>query len=281
MSMPAGRMSIGGVASSMRNGAAAPVIVLAMLAMVVVPLSPLVLDALFTINIALSLVVMLAVVYVKRPLEFSVFPSVLLMVTLLRLALNVASTRVVLLRGHEGPGAAGHVIESFGNFVIGGSYAVGIVVFAILTLINFVVVTKGSGRIAEVSARFILDALPGKQMAIDADLNAGLLTREDAKARREEVREEADFYGAMDGASKFVRGDAIAGLLILVINLVGGVLIGILQHDMSFSSAAEVYALLTIGDGLVAQLPSLLVSTAVAMLVTRATREQDMGPAVS
>jgi len=188
---------------------------------------------------------------------------------------------VVLLRGHEGPGAAGHVIESFGNFVIGGSYAVGIVVFAILTLINFVVVTKGSGRIAEVSARFILDALPGKQMAIDADLNAGLLTREDAKARREEVREEADFYGSMDGASKFVRGDAIAGLLILVINLVGGLLIGIIQHDMSFSTAAEVYALLTIGDGLVAQLPSLLVSTAVAMLVTRATREQDMGPAVS
>src|SRR5690606_20648092 len=173
------------------------------------------------------------------------------------------------------------VIESFGNFVIGGSYAVGIVVFAILTLINFVVVTKGSGRIAEVSARFILDALPGKQMAIDADLNAGLLTREDAKARREEVREEADFYGSMDGASKFVRGDAIAGLLILVINLVGGLLIGIIQHDMSFSTAAEVYALLTIGDGLVAQLPSLLVSTAVAMLVTRATREQDMGPAVS
>src|SRR5690606_17287217 len=181
----------GGVASSMRSGAAAPVIVLAMLAMVVVPLSPLVLDALFTINIALSLVVMLAVVYVKRPLEFSIFPSVLLMVTLLRLALNVASTRVVLLRGHEGPGAAGHVIESFGNFVIGGSYAVGIVVFAILTLINFVVVTKGSGRIAEVSARFILDAMPGKQMAIDADLNAGLLTREDAKARRQEVAEEA------------------------------------------------------------------------------------------
>ncbi|SKA21861.1 flagellar biosynthesis protein FlhA [Lysobacter spongiicola] len=281
MSTPASGLSFGGVASSMRSGAAAPVIVLAMLAMVVVPLSPLVLDALFTINIALSLVVMLAVVYVKRPLEFSIFPSVLLMVTLLRLALNVASTRVVLLRGHEGPGAAGRVIESFGNFVIGGSYAVGIVVFAILTLINFVVVTKGSGRIAEVSARFILDALPGKQMAIDADLNAGLLTREDAKARREEVREEADFYGSMDGASKFVRGDAIAGLLILVINLVGGLLIGIIQHDMSFSTAAEVYALLTIGDGLVAQLPSLLVSTAVAMLVTRATREQDMGPAVS
>ncbi|KGM51525.1 flagellar biosynthesis protein FlhA [Lysobacter concretionis Ko07 = DSM 16239] len=274
-------MNFGGIARSLRNGAAAPVVVLAMLAMVVVPLSPLVLDALFTINIALSLVVLLAVVYVKRPLEFSVFPSVLLMVTLLRLALNVASTRVVLLHGHEGPGAAGHVIESFGNFVIGGSYAVGIIVFAILTIVNFIVVTKGSGRIAEVSARFILDAMPGKQMAIDADLNAGLLSREDAKARRQEVAEEADFYGSMDGASKFVRGDAIAGLLILVINLVGGILIGVLAHDMPFSSAAEVYALLTIGDGLVAQLPALLVSTAVAMLVTRATREQDMGPAIS
>ncbi|MGY1424009.1 flagellar biosynthesis protein FlhA [Lysobacter sp. A289] len=275
------RFSIVDFARSLRDGAAAPVVVLAMLAMVVVPLAPVVLDALFTINIALSLVVLLAVVYVKRPLEFSVFPSVLLMVTLLRLALNVASTRVVLLHGHEGPGAAGHVIESFGNFVIGGSYAVGLIVFSILTIVNFIVVTKGSGRIAEVSARFILDAMPGKQMAIDADLNAGLLTREDAKARRQEVSEEADFYGSMDGASKFVRGDAIAGLLILVINLVGGILIGVIQHDMTFSSAAQVYALLTIGDGLVAQLPALLVSTAVAMLVTRATREQEMGPAVS
>ncbi|MGV8940459.1 MAG: flagellar biosynthesis protein FlhA [Lysobacter sp.] len=281
MSAQPAPLSFGEIARSLRNGAAAPVVVLAMLAMVVVPLSPLVLDALFTINIALSLVVLLAVVYVKRPLEFSVFPSVLLMVTLLRLALNVASTRVVLLHGHEGPGAAGSVIESFGNFVIGGSYAVGIIVFAILTIVNFIVVTKGSGRIAEVSARFILDAMPGKQMAIDADLNAGLLSREDAKARRQEVAEEADFYGSMDGASKFVRGDAIAGLLILVINLIGGILIGVIQHDMPFSSAAEVYALLTIGDGLVAQLPALLVSTAVAMLVTRATREQDMGPAVS
>jgi len=269
-----------GIAASVRSGAAAPVIVLAMLAMVVVPLSPLLLDGLFTINIALSLVVMMAVVYVKRPLEFSVFPSVLLMVTLLRLALNVASTRVVLLHGHEGPGAAGHVIESFAQFVIGGSYAVGIVVFAILTIVNFVVVTKGSGRISEVSARFILDALPGKQMAIDADLNAGLLSREDAKARREEVREEADFYGSMDGASKFVRGDAIAGLLILAINLVGGIAIGLLQHDMGFGDAASTYTLLAIGDGLVAQLPALLISTAAAMLVTRATREQDMGPAV-
>src|SRR6478672_1843974 len=238
----------------MRNGAAAPLVVMAALAMVVV----------------------LAVVYVKRPLEFSVFPSVLLMVTLLRLALNVASTRVVLLHGHQGGAAAGHVIESFGQFVIGGSYAVGLVVFAILTIINFVVVTKGSGRISEVSARFILDALPGKQMAIDADLNAGLLTREEAKARREEVREEADFYGAMDGASKFVRGDAIAGLMILAINLVGGLLIGVLQHGLGIADAAKTYSLLAIGDGLVAQLPALLISTAVAMLVTRATREQEM-----
>ena len=273
--------AVGALTSAVRSGAAAPVVVLAMLAMVVVPLPPLMLDALFTINIALSLVVLLAVVYVKRPLEFSVFPSVLLMVTLLRLGLNVASTRVVLLHGHEGPGAAGHVIESFGQFVIGGSYAVGLVVFAILTIINFVVVTKGAGRIAEVSARFILDALPGKQMAIDADLNAGLLTREEAKARREEVREEADFYGAMDGSSKFVRGDAIAGLLIMAINLIGGMLIGVLQHDLAFADAAQTYSLLAIGDGLVAQLPALLVSTAVAMLVTRATREQEMGAAVS
>ncbi|WP_123769573.1 flagellar biosynthesis protein FlhA [Vulcaniibacterium tengchongense] len=265
----------------LRSGLAAPLVVLAMLAMVVVPLSPLVLDALFTLNIALSLVVLLAVVYVKRPLEFSVFPSVLLLVTLLRLALNVASTRVVLLHGHQGPGAAGHVIESFGQFVIGGSFAVGIVVFAILTIVNFVVVTKGAGRISEVSARFILDALPGKQMAIDADLNAGLLTREDAKARREEVRAEADFYGSMDGASKFVRGDAIAGLLILAINVVGGVLIGVIQHDMGFADAGRTYVLLAIGDGLVAQLPALLISTAVAMLVTRATREQEMGQAVN
>ena len=275
-----GASSMSSLLQSMRSGAAAPVVVLAMLSMVVVPLPPFLLDLLFTVNIAMSLMVLLAVVYVKRPLEFSVFPSVLLMVTLLRLSLNVASTRVVLLHGHQGGAAAGHVIESFGSFVVGGSYAVGIVVFAILTIVNFVVVTKGSGRISEVSARFILDALPGKQMAIDADLNAGLLTREDAKLRREEVRNEADFYGSMDGASKFVRGDAIAGLLILFINLIGGVLIGILQHDMAFGDAMQTYTLLAIGDGLVAQLPALLVSTAVAMLVTRATREQEMGAAV-
>jgi flagellar biosynthesis protein FlhA len=278
MSTPAARLT--GIASAVRGGAAAPLVVIAMLGMVLVPLAPLVLDVMFTLNIALSLVVLLAVVYVKRPLEFSVFPSVLLLVTLLRLALNVASTRVVLLHGHEGTGAVGHVIESFGQFVIGGSYAVGFVVFAILTIINFIVVTKGAGRIAEVSARFILDALPGKQMAIDADLNAGLLTREEAKARREEVRNEADFYGSMDGANKFVRGDAIAGLLILAINLLGGILIGVSQHGMGFGDAAKVYSLLAIGDGLVAQIPALLVSTAVAMLVTRATREQEMGQAV-
>ena len=281
-SQPSGAgFSLANVGHAVKSGLATPVVVLAMLAMVIVPLSPLVLDALFTINIAMSLVVLLAVVYVKRPLEFSVFPSVLLLVTLLRLALNVASTRVVLLHGHQGPAAAGHVIESFGQFVIGGSFAVGIVVFAILTIVNFVVVTKGAGRISEVSARFILDALPGKQMAIDADLNAGLLTREDAKLRRQEVRDEADFYGSMDGASKFVRGDAIAGILILAINLIGGLLIGMLQHDMGFADAAQTYTTLAIGDGLVAQLPALLIATATAMLVTRSTGEQEMGSAVS
>ena len=279
MSAVAGRGAA--LLAGLRNGAAAPIVVLALLAMVIVPLAPIVLDALFTINIALSLVVMLAVVYVRRPLEFSIFPSVLLVVTLLRLALNVASTRVVLLHGHQGEAAAGHVIESFAEFVIGGSYAVGIVVFAILTIVNFIVVTKGAGRISEVSARFILDALPGKQMAIDADLNAGLLTREDAKARRQEVREEADFYGAMDGASKFVRGDAIAGILILVINLIGGILIGLFTHGMSFADAARTYTTLAIGDGLVAQLPALLIAVATAMLVTRSTGEQEMGETVS
>ena len=273
--------SLAALAQSLRGGAAAPVVVLAMLSMVVVPLPPFLLDLLFTINIALSLMVLLAVVYVKRPLEFSVFPSVLLMVTLLRLSLNVASTRVVLLHGHQGGAAAGHVIESFGNFVVGGSYAVGIVVFAILTIVNFVVVTKGSGRISEVSARFILDALPGKQMAIDADLNAGLLTRDEAKLRREEVRNEADFYGSMDGASKFVRGDAIAGLLILFINLIGGIAIGVLQHGLPFAEAGKVYTLLTIGDGLVAQIPSLLLSTAAAVMVTRVSSSEDMGAQVN
>ncbi|WP_254461409.1 flagellar biosynthesis protein FlhA [Xanthomonas sacchari] len=265
------------VMDMIKHGLGAPVIVLLMLAMVVVPLAAPVLDALFTFNIAISLMVLLAVVYVKRPLEFSIFPIVLLMTTMLRLALNVASTRVILINGQDGHGAAGKVIEAFGEFVIGGNYAVGIVVFAILTIINFVVITKGAGRVSEVTARFILDAMPGKQMAIDADLNAGLLTREEAKARREEVREEADFYGSMDGASKFIRGDAIAGILILFINLIGGMAVGVLQHGMPFAQAASTYTLLSIGDGLVAQLPALLVSSAVAMLVTRASRSQDMG----
>jgi len=263
-----------------RGGLGAPLVVLAMLAMVVVPLAAPVLDALFTFNIAISLMVLLAVVYVQRPLEFTIFPIVLLMTTMLRLALNVASTRVILLHGQGGHDAAGKVIAAFGEFVIGGNYAVGIVVFAILTIINFVVITKGAGRVSEVTARFILDAMPGKQMAIDADLNAGLLTREEAKARREEVREEADFYGAMDGASKFIRGDAVAGILILFINLVGGLGVGMLQHGMAFSDAASTYTLLSIGDGLVAQLPALLVSSAVAMLVTRASRAQDMSQAM-
>ena len=264
----------------LRNGLGAPLIVMAMLAMIIVPLPPVMLDALFTFNIALSLVILLAVLYVQRPLEFSIFPSILLMVTLLRLALNVASTRVVLLHGHEGPDAAGQVIESFAAFVIGGNFAVGFVVFAILTIINFVVVTKGAGRVSEVSARFILDSLPGKQMAIDADLNAGILSREEATRRRDEIREESDFYGSMDGASKFVRGDAIAGILILFINLIGGFAIGMMQHDMAAAEAAEVYTLLTIGDGLVAQVPGLLVSTAVAMLVTRVSRSHDMSGTV-
>ncbi|ELQ07650.1 flagellar biosynthesis protein FlhA [Xanthomonas translucens DAR61454] len=277
MSQPAAQMNTRKMMDMIKHGLGAPVIVVAMLAMVVVPLAAPVLDALFTFNIAISLMVLLAVVYVKRPLEFSIFPIVLLMTTMLRLALNVASTRVILINGQDGHGAAGKVIEAFGEFVIGGNYAVGIVVFAILTIINFVVITKGAGRVSEVTARFILDAMPGKQMAIDADLNAGLLTREEAKARREEVREEADFYGSMDGASKFIRGDAIAGILILFINLIGGMAVGVLQHGMPVAQAASTYTLLSIGDGLVAQLPALLVSSAVAMLVTRASRSQDMG----
>ncbi len=260
----------------LRNGLGAPLALMAMLAMLMVPLAAPVLDALFTFNIAISLMVLLAVVYVQRPLEFTIFPIVLLMTTMLRLALNVASSRVILINGQDGHAAAGKVIEAFGQFVIGGNYAVGIVVFAILTIINFVVITKGAGRVSEVTARFILDAMPGKQMAIDADLNAGLLTREEAKARREEVREEADFYGAMDGANKFIRGDAIAAILILFINLIGGMAVGMLQHGMSFMDAASTYTLLSIGDGLVAQLPALLISSSVALLVTRASRAQDM-----
>ncbi|HEX4052038.1 MAG TPA: flagellar biosynthesis protein FlhA [Steroidobacteraceae bacterium] len=259
------------------RGLGAPLVLLAVLAMIILPLPPLALDALFTFNIALSLLVVMAVVNVARPLDFGIFPTVLLLATLLRLALNVASTRVVLLHGHEGAGAAGHVIQAFGEFVVGGNYAVGIVVFSILTIVNFVVVTKGAGRISEVSARFTLDAMPGKQMAIDSDLNAGLITQDEARTRRAEVRAEADFYGAMDGASKFVRGDATAGILILVINIIGGLAIGTLSHGLPFSDAAHVYTLLTIGDGLVAQIPALLLSTAVAIIVTRMSRPQDLG----
>jgi flagellar biosynthesis protein FlhA len=259
-----------------RNGIAAPVLLLVILGMMVVPLAPLVLDLMFSLNITLSIVILLAVIYVMRPMEFSSFPTVLLFVTLMRLALNVASTRVVLMHGHEGPHAAGKVIEAFGEFVIGGHYMVGFIVFAILTIINFMVVTKGAERVSEVSARFVLDALPGKQMAIDADLNAGLLTREEAKERRNEVREEADFYGSMDGASKFVRGDAVAGILILFINIIGGILIGTIEHGLPVGEALKTYTLLTIGDGLVAQIPALLLSVAVAVLVTRMSRATDM-----
>jgi flagellar biosynthesis protein FlhA len=259
------------------GGLGVPLLLVVLLAMMVVPLPPLALDMLFTFNILLSLIVLLVAVYALKPLDFAVFPTVLLLTTLLRLALNVASTRVVLLHGHSGGDAAGQVIKAFGDFVIGGNYAVGVVVFAILVIINFVVVTKGAGRIAEVSARFTLDAMPGKQMAIDADLNAGLLTQEQAKARRTEVASEADFYGAMDGASKFVRGDAVAGILIVFINLFGGLGIGMLQHGMGFGDAMQNYTLLTIGDGLVAQIPSLLLSVAAAILVTRVSTSQDMG----
>ncbi|GLQ75226.1 flagellar biosynthesis protein FlhA [Vibrio penaeicida] len=255
----------------------APVLVLATLAMIVLPMPPFLLDLMFTFNIALAMVVLLVTVYTRRPLDFAAFPTVLLVATLMRLALNVASTRVVLLYGHEGPGAAGNVIEAFGNVVIGGNYAVGLVVFLILMIINFMVVTKGAGRISEVSARFTLDALPGKQMAIDADLNAGLIDQEQARTRRFEVTKEADFYGSMDGASKFVKGDAIAGILILFINIIGGLSIGMIQHDVNFGDAVQIYTLLTIGDGLVAQLPSLLLSIGAAIMVTRQNTDEDMG----
>ncbi len=260
-----------------RYGLGAPLLLIMILAMMVLPLPPFLLDLLFTFNISLAMMVLLATIYSSRPLDFGVFPTVLLIATLLRLSLNIASTRVVLLHGNTGTDAAGKVIQAFGDFVVGGNYAVGFVVFIILVVINFVVVTKGGGRISEVSARFTLDAMPGKQMAIDADLNAGLITQEEAKTRRREISQEADFYGAMDGASKFVRGDAVAGLLILVINILGGLAVGTLQHDMALADAARVFTLLTIGDGLVAQIPSLLLSSAAAIMVTRVSIEQDMG----
>ncbi|WP_235992445.1 flagellar biosynthesis protein FlhA [Cellvibrio polysaccharolyticus] len=251
-----------------------------LLAMIILPMPAFLLDTFFTFNIALSIVVLMVGIYSKRPLDFAVFPSILLIATLLRLSLNVASTRVILLNGHEGSDAAGKVIKAFGEVVIGGNYAVGIVVFLILMIINFVVVTKGAGRISEVSARFTLDAMPGKQMAIDADLNAGLIDQDEARDRRKEVAKEADFYGAMDGASKFVRGDAVAGILIMVITIIGGLAIGMIQHGLSFQQAMELYILLTIGDGLVGQIPALLLSVSAAILVTRVNTSEDMGQQV-
>ncbi|MEH6478929.1 MULTISPECIES: flagellar biosynthesis protein FlhA [Pseudoalteromonas] len=259
------------------KGVGTPLLVLAALGMVILPLPPFLLDILFSFNIALALVVLLVTVYTMKPVEFGIFPSVLLIATIMRLALNVASTRVVLLEGHNGGDSAGKVIEAFGSVVIGGNYAVGLVVFLILIIINFVVITKGAGRISEVSARFTLDAMPGKQMAIDADLNAGFISAEQARDRREEVTREADFYGSMDGASKFVKGDAIAGIVILIINIVGGLFVGMIQHNLSFGNAMEVYTLLTIGDGLVAQLPSLLLSIGTAIVVTRQNESLNMG----
>ncbi|MES2183570.1 MAG: flagellar biosynthesis protein FlhA [Pseudomonadota bacterium] len=263
--------------TSMMQGVAVPVFVVMILAMMVLPMPPWLLDTFFTLNIAVALMVMMVAAYMVRPLDFAAFPSVLLLTTLMRLSLNVASTRVVLLEGHTGAGAAGAVIEAFGHFLIGGNFAVGLIVFSILVVINFVVVTKGAERIAEVSARFTLDAMPGKQMAVDADLNAGTIDEKEARKRRAEVSEEAAFFGSMDGASKFVRGDAMAGILILLINIVGGFAIGVLQHDLSASDAANSYILLAVGDALVAQIPGLLVSVAAAMVITRVGKETDVG----
>lgn len=265
------------VKSLTRGNLGIPIMLMGLLGMMILPMPAFLLDVFFTFNITLSIVILLVCVYALRPMEFASFPTVLLVATLLRLALNVASTRIVLLEGHQGGDAAGKVIQSFGEVLIGGNYAVGLVVFAILMIINFMVVTKGAGRVSEVSARFTLDAMPGKQMAIDADLNAGLINQDEAKHRRSEVAQEADFYGSMDGASKFVKGDAVAGLLILAINIVGGVAIGMMQHDLTFGLAMQRYALLTIGDGLVAQIPSLLLSTSAAIMVTRVTSSQELG----
>ena len=250
--------------------------IIALVAMLVIPLPIALLDTFFVFNITISLLILMVAMHSHRPLDFSSFPNLLLIATVLRLGLNVASTRIVLKDGHTGPGAAGQVIEAFGDFIVSGNYAVGIFVFSILVIINLVVITKGAGRVSEVSARFTLDALPGKQMAIDADLNAGILTPDEAKARREEVTKEADFYGSMDGASKFVKGDAIAAILILLVNIIGGLIIGLVQHDLSIGAAAEAYILLAIGDGLVAQIPSLLLSIATAIIVTRVSSAQNM-----
>ena len=280
MELKATLSSFGQYRSVLTKGIGTPLLVVCSLGMVILPMPAFMLDILFTFNIALALLVLLVAIYTRRPLDFAAFPTVLLITTLLRLALNIASTRVILLEGHNGPDAAGHVVEAFGSVVIGGNYAVGLIVFAILMIINFVVVTKGAGRIAEVSARFTLDAMPGKQMAIDADLNAGLINQDEAKRRRADVTSEADFYGSMDGASKFVKGDAIAGIMILLINIIGGFIIGMAQHGLGFAEATEIYTLLTIGDGLVAQLPSLMLSIAAAIIVTRQNTEQDMGTVV-
>jgi flagellar biosynthesis protein FlhA len=271
---------VSGAASANSKSLAAPILIIMLLTMMVLPLPAFVLDLFFSFNIALSIIVLLTALYTVKPLDFMAFPTVLLVSTMLRLALNVASTRVVLTEGHTGAAAAGKVIEAFGHFLIGGNYTVGIVVFIILTIINFTVVTKGAGRIAEVGARFALDAMPGKQMAIDADLNAGLIGEADARKRRSEVSMEAEFYGAMDGASKYVRGDAVAGILVTVINIVGGLLVGLIQHDLPFGEAIKTYTLLAIGDGLVAQIPSLVISIAAGIVVSRVASEQDIGTQV-
>ncbi|WP_281718955.1 flagellar biosynthesis protein FlhA [Pandoraea apista] len=270
------QMLLGGNLKSL----AAPVLIIMILGMMILPLPPFILDLLFTFNIALAVMVLLVSMYTQKPLDFAAFPSVLLFSTLLRLSLNVASTRVVLLEGHTGPDAAGKVIEAFGHFLVGGNYAVGIVVFVILVVINFMVITKGAGRIAEVGARFTLDAMPGKQMAIDADLNAGLIGEEEARKRRAVIAQEADFYGSMDGASKFVRGDAVAGLLIMFINIIGGLIVGVVQHNLDLATAAKNYTLLTIGDGLVAQIPALVISTAAGVVVSRVATDEDVGQQV-
>lgn len=255
---------------------AGPVLIIMILGMMILPLPAFLLDIFFTFNIAVSIIVLMVGLNTRQPLEFSAFPAVLLVTTLLRLSLNVASSRMILLNGHNGADAAGKVIEAFSHFLVGSNYAIGIVVFIILTIINFVVITKGAGRIAEVSARFTLDAMPGKQMAIDADLNAGLIGEEDAKKRRAQIAEEANFFGSMDGASKFVRGDAIAGIMIMLINIVGGLSVGLIQHDLPLGKALETYTLLTIGDGLVAQIPGLIISTAAGIVVSRVGTEKDL-----
>ncbi len=275
----AATLSSVGMLNNLKN-LAGPILIIMILAMMVLPLPPFILDVFFTFNIAVSIIVLMVSLYTRNPLDFAVFPTILLITTLLRLSLNIASTRVVLLEGHTGPDAAGKVIEAFGHFLVGGNYAVGIVVFIILVVINFVVITKGAGRIAEVSARFTLDAMPGKQMAIDADLNAGLIGEDEARKRRATISQEADFYGSMDGASKFVRGDAIAGILIMLITIVGGLIVGIMQHDLELAAAAKNYTLLTIGDGLVGQIPALIISTAAGLMVSRVTTDEDLGEQV-